>query len=55
MDMWAAIENILCEQVKKACQIMTTGTSGYCGATPVGLEREGVVWAYWYINDVAFW
>ena len=53
MQLWAAIKNMPCGWVKKACQSMTTGTSRSCGATPGGLAREGVAWAYWDISDIA--
>ena len=52
MQVWAAIKNIPCIRVKEACQSMNTGTSGSCEATPGGLAREGVAWAYWYISDI---
>ena len=53
MQVWAAIKNMPCGRVKEACQSMTTGTSRSCGATPGGLAREGVAWAYWDISDIA--
>ena len=55
MQVWAAIKNMLCIRVKKACQSMTTGTIGSCGATPGGFVREGVAWTYWDISDIAAW
>ena len=42
MQVWAAIKNMPCGRVKKACQSMTTGTSRSGGATPGGLKKEGV-------------
>ena len=53
MQVWAAIKNMPCGWVKEACQSMTTGTSRSCWATPGGLAREGVAWAYWDISDIA--
>ena len=52
-QVWAAIKNMPCVQVKEACQSMTMATSGSCGATHGGLAREGVAWAYWDISVVA--
>ena len=53
MQVWAAIKNMPCGRVKEACQSMSMGTSRSCGATPGGLAREGVAWAYWDISDIA--
>ena len=55
MQLWAAIKNMPCAWVKEACQSITMGTSRSCGATPGGLAREGVAWAYWDISDIAVW
>ena len=49
IQVWAAINNIPCVQVKEACQSITMGTSRSCGATPGGLVREGVAWVHWDI------
>ena len=55
MQVWAAIKNMPCGWVKEVCQSMTMGTSRSSGATPGGLVREGVAWAYWDISDIAVW